>query len=79
MVTQQQKSRENRARRQRIQRLAKLLSEELERDSWGVVDPFWLKLVADSSIEHDGSEDMKNAEALSEVLGRVIQRWEVLQ
>lgn len=61
----------------KIQILAKLLSQELERDNWGTIDPFWIKLAADSSIEHDDdSEDIRNAQAFLEVLGRVINRWE---
>jgi uncharacterized protein YgfB (UPF0149 family) len=54
------------------QSLARLLDEELERDSWGDVEPFLLKMVANGiDADDDNAED---ARALEEVLERIVAR-----
>lgn len=53
-------------------KLAKLLSEELERDYWGDIDPFLFKMVAQGiDTEDDNAEDAK---ALKHVLDRVVEK-----
>ena len=55
------------------ERLATLLHEELERESWGDVDPYWIQMVADGNYtEEDDHHDQ--AEALAKVLDRVVKR-----
>ena len=55
------------------ERLATLLHEELERESWGDVDPYWIQMVAEGSYtEEDSHHDQ--AEALAKVLDRVVKR-----
>ena len=65
MVTQQQK----------IQRLAKLLSEELERDSWGVVDPFWLKLVAENKDKDSKLKGYNQAIVACEAISVIREKY----
>lgn len=55
------------------ERLAMLLHEELDRDGWGAVDPYWIKMVAEGGyIADDDHHDQ--AEALGKVLDRVVAR-----
>lgn len=59
--------------------LAALLYEELDRDKWGDVDPFWIAMVADGKHEETGedAEDddhHEQAVALGKVFDRVAAR-----
>jgi len=55
------------------ERLATLLHEELDRDGWGDVDPYWIQMVAEGNYTpDDGHHDQ--AEALGKVLDRVVAR-----
>lgn len=54
-----------------VGRLAKLLSDSFEEDGWGDMDPYWLKEVV-TPIED--SDHAKEAEALREVLQRVVDK-----
>lgn len=53
--------------------LATLLFQELEKDGWGDIDSHWFKLVAEGNHTEEGDHH-DQAEALSEVLDRVVQR-----
>lgn len=55
------------------ERLATLLVEELDRDSWGDIEVTWLEMVAAGNYtDEDAGHDQ--AEALRTVLDRVVQR-----
>lgn len=57
-------------------RLAQILSEELERDHWGTIDPHLFKMVG-RTLEVDDTElddNDEEAEALQQVLERTVQR-----
>ena len=55
------------------ERLATLLYEELERDGWGDVDPYWIQMVAEGNYTED-DDHHDQAEALGKVLDRVVAR-----
>jgi hypothetical protein len=55
------------------ERLATLLFEELDRDDWGDVDPYWIKMVAEGDYDED-DDHHDQAEALGKVLDRVVTR-----
>jgi hypothetical protein len=55
------------------ERLATLLSEELEREKWGDVDPYWIQMVAEGNYTED-DDHHDQAEALTKVLDRVVAR-----
>ena len=55
------------------ERLATLLHEELERDGWGHVDPYWIQMVAEGGYTAD-DDHHDQAEALGKVLDRVVAR-----
>ena len=55
------------------ERLATLLSEEIDRDKWGDVDPAWIQMVAEGNYSED-DDGHDQAEALGKVLDRVIER-----
>lgn len=55
------------------ERLATLLSEELEADGWGDIDPWWIKMVAEGDHTED-DDHHEQAEALAKVLDRVVKR-----
>jgi len=49
------------------ERLATLLHEELERDGWGAVDPYWIQMVAEGNYTED-DDHHDQAEALGKVV-----------
>lgn len=53
-------------------RLAQILDEEFQRDSWGDLDPWLFKIVAGSQDAEE--EEEENANALREVMERVASR-----
>lgn len=55
------------------ERLATLIYEELDRDSWGDVDPYWIKMVAEGNYAED-DDHHDQAEALGKVFDRVVER-----
>jgi len=55
------------------ERLAEILHEELDRDDWGDVDPFWIRMVSEGNHTED-DEHHEDAEALANVLDRVVAR-----
>lgn len=55
------------------ERLATLLVEELDRDGWGSIDPWWIKMVAEGDHTED-DDHHEQAEALAKVLDRVVKR-----
>jgi hypothetical protein len=55
------------------ERLATLLHEELERESWGDVDPYWIQMVAEGDHTED-DDHHEQAEALAKVFDRVVAR-----
>jgi hypothetical protein len=55
------------------ERLATLLHEELDRESWGDVDPYWIQMVAEGNHTEDDHHH-EQAEALAKVLDRVVAR-----
>lgn len=60
-----------------VKDLARILSEEFERDAWGDFDPDLLKYVTGEFGEIDpDSDDAPNVEAIEELLTRVIERIE---
>jgi hypothetical protein len=58
-------------------RLALLLAEELERDSWGDIDPYLFREVAEDDPDRPATTDPDDAKALAEVLERVTTRLEL--
>lgn len=50
--------------------LAKIIYEELERDHWGDIDPYWFANIA----EYDQSELDPDSLSLLEVLERVVTK-----
>lgn len=60
----------------KIRKLARLISEELDRDNWGDVDPYLFKLIADGEAGMpDLDEDlMRDSMWLHEVIERVVVR-----
>lgn len=52
-----------------VERLAKLLSDSFEEDSWGDIDPYLFKEVVEPIEDSDHAED---AQGLREVLQRVV-------
>lgn len=57
--------------------LARLMSEELEKESWGDIDPYLLEVIAneaDKAEDEVGSNDAAEASELQRVLDRVIER-----
>lgn len=55
------------------ERLAEILHDELAAESWGLIDPDWIKMVAEGNYaEDDAGHD--EAEALGKVLDRVVAR-----
>lgn len=55
------------------ERLAQILSEELEADGWGDIDPYWVQMVGDGDYDED-NDHHDDAEALGKVLDRVVAR-----
>jgi hypothetical protein len=53
------------------EKLAKILDEEFEQDNWGDIDPYLFKEVVKPVKDSDHADD---AEALREVLERVVKR-----
>ena len=60
------------AKKLTAERLARLLYEELEADDWGDIEPHWFKLFADG--DEDDDDFSEEAEALGEVLTRIVDR-----
>ena len=57
--------------------LARLMSEELEKESWGDIDPYLFEVIAneaDKAEDEVGSNDAAEASELQRVLDRVIER-----
>ena len=55
------------------ERLATFLHEELDRDRWGHVDPYWIQMVGEGGYLPD-DDHHDQAEALGKVLDRVVAR-----
>lgn len=55
------------------ERLATLLHEELAAEGWGMIDPYWIRMVADGA-HLEGDADHEEAESLAKVLDRVVAR-----
>jgi hypothetical protein len=53
--------------------LARILSEELERDQWGSIDPYLFEELASGEPDPD-SDNYEEVIALREVLERVVAR-----
>lgn len=53
--------------------LARVLYEELERDQWGDIDPYWLKMIATGADSED-EDDASDVASLRAVLDRVVAR-----
>ena len=51
----------------------RLATQELERDGWGDVDPYWIQMVAEGDYTED-DDHHDQAEALGKVLDRVVAR-----
>lgn len=56
----------------KAEQLAQILADEFARDSWGYIDPYLFKMVSKGIDPDDDSAE--NAEALKEVLDRVVKR-----
>lgn len=56
-----------------VQHLAQLLDEECERDSWGTIDPWLFKTVAQDGVPIDAADD-DAADGMRKLLGRVVER-----
>ena len=58
------------------EKLAGMISEELEKDGWGDIEPYWFKVAA-GMVEREENEDPENLEngaALRQALDRVANR-----
>lgn len=54
--------------------LAQLLGEELARDGWGDIDPYWIERVGQVDEEDEDSDHHEQVEALRDVFERVVAR-----
>ncbi len=56
--------------------LARLLHEELDRDDWGDVEPYWIKLAGEPDPEdpEEDADHREQAQALREVFTRVAKK-----
>ncbi|MDO8599736.1 MAG: hypothetical protein Q7S02_06545 [bacterium] len=54
-------------------RLAALLDDEMERDSWGDLNTFLFKMIGEGNLDEE-DEHFEDAKALEEVLVRVVKR-----
>lgn len=59
--------------------LARILQEEFDRDSWGDIDPYLFKIVADGTAgkNEDGEQDeesLRDETGMKEVLARAARR-----
>jgi hypothetical protein len=52
-------------------RLAGLISEELERDSWGTIDPLWFKAIANGENPDDYNDE--DAVAICDLDGLLVR------
>lgn len=60
-----------------VKDLARLMAEELNRDHWGDVDPYLFEHIAEGRLEEEEEDaNDEDAEALKQVLERVISRLE---
>ena len=58
----------------KIIQFAKVLYEELDRDSWGDIDSYWIKGLDDFPDPNDPDDNDENVEALREVFQRIFLR-----
>ena len=54
-------------------KFAALLYEELDKEAWGLIDPYWLKVGSDPSITED-EEDLTNGIALIGPIQRALAK-----